>query len=1468
MSLRFACLASLLLLVSLPSHADLATQVFYHSSPSNPKHPTYELALSDLKSLSSRHAQLILDERADRVTKNSIRDRYEMPIVPPNTDAWEYWYWGGGPLVIYTTEADRVAAAIARWEENSASNCGNVTWTPTTDWTAAGTPFGGVTRFENKFGEMTSHFYDESSATCYSSVHPYHIQRRRDVYCDSGSHQIPGKGCKDPLKGYVFRQQIQVCERRHGNPCGVSTGAKYVVEKDYEGPGIEFTRYYTSLATFDGTGTMGAGWSHSYTSQRLTGTPSYGTNYRGVLHADGTEELFAYLSQDSDYEYYGSDADSGRMLLRNRSTAFWELTEPNGDYSAYDHQGVLQYKETASGQRTTLTRDSEGRLEKITGPFGHEITLTYDVGGRVEKITLPDGEEIGYSYSTAVTSGRTLLSQATYQDLTVRDYLYEKTSQALDTFITGIIDENGDRYATYDYNADGYVTLSEHGFGQEKITLSYTPGSTTVTDSGGGSYVYVFETNSTLWRKPTTRTHAGQTETYTYPTSVWTDKRFRATEVENELGNRTGYSYDKYHTLTRTDAVGTPGERLTTYNYLSNKDSRKTLIRTPSVFAGAYRDVVTAYNTDDLPATVTTSGYRPDGTPVSRVVSMTYNANGQLHTYDGPRTDVTDVTTYEYYNCTTGNECGQLERVTNALGHITTYDAYDANGRLTESTDPNGLKVIITYDDRGRVLTSSQQPTSGPSRTTTYTYDGAGNVKTVSMPGGTFLTYDYDEAHQLERITDGLGNTIEYDYDARGNRTDEDVRDSTNALKRQVDTVYDLRNQIDFVNAAGYITDYTYDATGNLDSVTDPDLAQTTNTYDSVDRLVSTLDALSGTTTYAYDVNDELISVTAPNNAVTSYEYDDLGNLLREVSPDRGTTTYAHDAAGNVVSKTDARGKVTTYAYDALNRLTLETPDGAATIAYGYDFGTYALGRMNSVSDPGGATTWTYNQFGEVTGKTQSIGSVALTVGYGYDAGGNLTSVTLPSGKVIAYGYTNGLATSVDVDSTPVLSSAEYEPFGPPKSWTWGDSSVRSMAYDLRGLMSSHSVGADTRTLGYDNAGRLDTLDDLRHDLDFDYDALGHLVDFDALGAAPLSSQNFTYDANGNRLSFTEGTSYPYTVTPNSNRVATVAGPVAKTYSYDAAGNITGDGSTTFTYDDRGRMVTAGTATYLHNGLGQRVEKNNGSVTLFVYDEIGSLIGEYDASGNPVQEHIWFGGAPVAVISGAAVRYVHTDHLGTPRAITDSGSVIWRWESDPFGSTLAQEDPDGDLTTFTYNQRFPGQYYDAESGLHYNYFRTYDPSTGRYLESDPIGLEGGLNTYGYVGGNPLSYIDPLGLDIVTTSVSPNPNTTLATPVCINGKFGIKLFRRDPCIQDCAIKHEVFHIDRIRSRRPSICDNVSFAYFQYTGQDAKRLPDEEYSATFIELRCLEDKVEMSCMTTECERRVNERIVALKERLGWQ
>ncbi|WP_308296372.1 RHS repeat-associated core domain-containing protein [Rhizobacter sp. J219] len=237
------------------------------------------------------------------------------------------------------------------------------------------------------------------------------------------------------------------------------------------------------------------------------------------------------------------------------------------------------------------------------------------------------------------------------------------------------------------------------------------------------------------------------------------------------------------------------------------------------------------------------------------------------------------------------------------------------------------------------------------------------------------------------------------------------------------------------------------------------------------------------------------------------------------------------------------------------------------------------------------------------------------------------------------------------------------------------------------------------------------------------------------------------------------GTPSVYTTEATSNRLTSTTNP-ARNFGYDSAGNTTSDTSGyTSTYDAAGRLATltkAGvTTTYSYNGLGQRVRKFSStgatSTNIFVYDQSGQLLGEYSNTGAAIREYVWLGSTPIAMFtpppsgSTPVAYYFHTDHLNTPRVATDTaGNLRWRWMAEPFGATAPEDNP-SNLGALTQNLRFPGQYADAESGLYYNYFRNYDSTTGRYNTSDPIGLAGGINTYAYVGSNPLMGIDPNGL---------------------------------------------------------------------------------------------------------------------------
>jgi RHS repeat-associated protein len=221
----------------------------------------------------------------------------------------------------------------------------------------------------------------------------------------------------------------------------------------------------------------------------------------------------------------------------------------------------------------------------------------------------------------------------------------------------------------------------------------------------------------------------------------------------------------------------------------------------------------------------------------------------------------------------------------------------------------------------------------------------------------------------------------------------------------------------------------------------------------------------------------------------------------------------------------------------------------------------------------------------------------------------------------------------------------------------------------------------------------------------------------------------------------------------------------ATSRSYDNAGNTTqiGGAAKTFIYNDLNRMnqvLESGIVkrSYAYNGKGEQVRSwlaaNDDRYSL--YDEGGQWLGEYDADGAPVQQIVWLDNLPVAVLTGAGaaqkLHYIEADALGTPRVVVDptrgtGGTAVWRWEltGEAFGNSAPDQDPDGDAVPFVFDMRFPGQRYDSASGLNYNYFREYEAGTGRYSQSDPIGLGGGISTYGYVGGNPSVSFDFYGL---------------------------------------------------------------------------------------------------------------------------
>jgi RHS repeat-associated protein len=303
----------------------------------------------------------------------------------------------------------------------------------------------------------------------------------------------------------------------------------------------------------------------------------------------------------------------------------------------------------------------------------------------------------------------------------------------------------------------------------------------------------------------------------------------------------------------------------------------------------------------------------------------------------------------------------------------------------------------------------------------------------------------------------------------------------------------------------------------------------------------------------------------------------------------------------------------------------------------------------------------------------------------------------------------------------------------------------------ILGLLPLLAGAADTYQ--YDELGNLQTLTTDTGTRTYSYDEVNRLDQ----ETGPAGVRDHAYDLNGNRTSDGAGTSATYSA--STDRLATINGT---TVGLDAAGNLTSDGTNTYTWDAAGRLKTVSRAnqlwaTYYYDYKSRRSRKETTSsapqgaqVVVYHYDQDDNLLAETLATGAPIKTYIWDDGRLVGLLDHATtpptLLTLDTDQLGTPRAArTAQGTVVWRWDSDGYGTTVPNEDPDGNGTKTTINLRFPGQYYDLESGLHYNWNRYYSPKLGRYISPDPIGLAGGINTYGYVGGNPLGYTDRFGL---------------------------------------------------------------------------------------------------------------------------
>lgn len=723
----------------------------------------------------------------------------------------------------------------------------------------------------------------------------------------------------------------------------------------------------------------------------------------------------------------------------------------------------------------------------------------------------------------------------------------------------------------------------------------------------------------------------------------------------------------------------------------------------------------------------------------------------------------------------------RLLSVTNPFGHVS-RSMYDKSGRLTTAVRPDGRELTADYNDLG--LPVRVRGTDGT--VTRQTYDERGNRTAVTDPSGATTRFSYDDAGHLTSVTDALGHSSIVRCDRAGLPLETtDPLGATTRYERDA-----FGRPVTITDAVGAVTRLEWTVEGKVARRIEPDGSEQSWTYDGEGNCLSHTDAVGGVSTFEYMDFDLLVARTGPDSVRYEFSHDTNLQLTRVTNPQGLTWNYEYDAAGRLISETDFDNRVLTYTYDAASRLISRTNGLGQTIQLKHN----ELGQVVRNDTDGAVTTFEYDIFDELAvatgpdatlvrlrdriGRLMSETVNGRTMTFAYDSLGRRTARTTPSGAVSSWTY-DAAGRRTELTTSDRTITFEHDAVGRELVRHIGETITLTHELDPLGRLidlqvTSQGRSVQHRAYTYRADGNLVGIDDqLSGTQSFVLNTTGRVT---AVHATAWT-ERYAYDVAGNQTDAAWPASHPgheatgaraYTGTRISR-----AGNVR--YEHDAQGRVVlrrkprlsrKPDTWRYEWDAQDRLISVITPDgtnwrYLYDPLGRRISKQRYACdgqtvveeVIFTWDNatlceqttqseaVPNLVAlTWDHDGlHPIAQTERILTASQDEIDARFFTIV-TDLIGTPNELIDeSGNLAWHTRSTLWGATTWA------TTSTTYTPlRFPGQYFDPETGLHYNFHRHYDPEAARYLSADPLGLAPAPNPAAYVH-NPHTWSDPDGL---------------------------------------------------------------------------------------------------------------------------